>query len=244
MPSIPTLLRNPPMPRSEPARFARWLKEVAGLPTISVTKLAKEASMQPREVRAVIADHRDSTKGQRRDLYEAAIALLERIDGGKPSPMLPKAGSIQAYFTGNAGEHTGLCLNELCDAIRSAETEVLVMAYRLSSKRFLAALQETAEGGVPVRVIHDGRVFRPPRSTKVTYLADRTHTCQHNKVLLIDGKLLYTGSFNFTEAADSKNAENLIRCTDPAIVAQFAAYWSATYRQLRGPTDRKRSVRD
>ena len=39
---------------------------------------------------------------------------------------------------------------------------------------------------------------------------DAKHGIAHNKVMVIDGKTLITGSFNFTKAAEEKNAENLL----------------------------------
>ena len=45
---------------------------------------------------------------------------------------------------------------------------------------------------------------------KMEPLIDTHHAIAHNKVMLIDGKTLLTGSFNFTQQAESHNAENLI----------------------------------
>lgn len=38
---------------------------------------------------------------------------------------------------------------------------------------------------------------------------DAAHAIAHNKVIIIDGETAITGSFNFTKAAEEKNAENL-----------------------------------
>ena len=37
----------------------------------------------------------------------------------------------------------------------------------------------------------------------------------HNKIILIDDHLIFTGSYNWTKAAESRNAENLLRIEDP-----------------------------
>jgi phosphatidylserine/phosphatidylglycerophosphate/cardiolipin synthase-like enzyme len=39
---------------------------------------------------------------------------------------------------------------------------------------------------------------------------DTAHAIAHNKVIVIDGSTVVTGSFNFTRAAQEKNAENLL----------------------------------
>jgi phosphatidylserine/phosphatidylglycerophosphate/cardiolipin synthase-like enzyme len=49
----------------------------------------------------------------------------------------------------------------------------------------------------------------------------------HNKIMVIDGKTVLTGSFNFTKAAEDDNAENLLVIQDPALAAKYAANWQA-----------------
>jgi phosphatidylserine/phosphatidylglycerophosphate/cardiolipin synthase-like enzyme len=39
---------------------------------------------------------------------------------------------------------------------------------------------------------------------------DPHHAIAHNKVMILDGHTLLTGSFNFTHHAESDNAENLL----------------------------------
>lgn len=39
---------------------------------------------------------------------------------------------------------------------------------------------------------------------------DAAHAIAHNKVMIIDGETIITGSFNFTRAAEDKNAESLL----------------------------------
>ena len=36
----------------------------------------------------------------------------------------------------------------------------------------------------------------------------------HNKVAIIDGKILFTGSYNWSKAAEEKNQENLLEFID------------------------------
>jgi phosphatidylserine/phosphatidylglycerophosphate/cardiolipin synthase-like enzyme len=53
-------------------------------------------------------------------------------------------------------------------------------------------------------------------------LIDDQHAIAHNKVMVIDSATVITGSFNFTKAAEAKNAENLHVITDaPELVKQY-----------------------
>ena len=45
---------------------------------------------------------------------------------------------------------------------------------------------------------------------KIPVSIESKHAIAHNKVMIIDGNTVITGSFNFTKAAEEKNAENLL----------------------------------
>jgi phosphatidylserine/phosphatidylglycerophosphate/cardiolipin synthase-like enzyme len=71
------------------------------------------------------------------------------------------------------------------------------------------------------------------RSSAATYLTnagisvwvDTQVAIAHNKVIIIDGARIITGSFNFTAAAQNHNAENLIVLEDPALASEYKANW-------------------
>ena len=47
----------------------------------------------------------------------------------------------------------------------------------------------------------------------------------HNKVMIIAEKEVITGSFNFTDAAQKRNAENLVFITDTKLAKEYMANW-------------------
>ena len=56
-------------------------------------------------------------------------------------------------------------------------------------------------------------------------LIDAKHAIAHNKIMVIDGAVVITGSFNFTKAAEEKNAENLLIIQDTALAARYIENW-------------------
>ncbi len=48
------------------------------------------------------------------------------------------------------------------------------------------------------------------KSGGVSVWLDDRHACSHNKIIIIDRETVITGSFNFTYAAEIRNAENLL----------------------------------
>jgi phosphatidylserine/phosphatidylglycerophosphate/cardiolipin synthase-like enzyme len=63
---------------------------------------------------------------------------------------------------------------------------------------------------------------------------DADHAISHNKVIIIDGETVLTGSFKFTKAAQEKNAENVLIIRDKALAAQCTQNWEA-HRQHSQP---------
>lgn len=139
-----------------------------------------------------------------------------------PAASVPK--SVQAHFSPKGG-----CTDALVDLISSARKKVQVQAYSFTSTRIAEALVAAARRGVAVEVILD-KSHRTERFAAVDVLAragipllvDARHAIAHNKVLLVDGERVVTGSFNFTKAAESANAENLLILNDPELVARYS----------------------
>ena len=109
------------------------------------------------------------------------------------------------------------CTGLIVRLVDKAKQEILVHAYSFTSAPIAKALVQAHRQGVAVTVILD-RSQRGDRYSEADFLAhmgiptfiDRRHAVAHNKVMLIDRQIVLTGSFNFTRAAQEKNAENLL----------------------------------
>ena len=85
--------------------------------------------------------------------------------------------------------------------------------------------------GVHVEAILD-KSQRTERYSSATFLSnagiptyiDDKHAIAHNKIMIIDGATLITGSFNFTKQAEEKSAENMLVIKgDPGLVKKYLA---------------------
>jgi phosphatidylserine/phosphatidylglycerophosphate/cardiolipin synthase-like enzyme len=63
---------------------------------------------------------------------------------------------------------------------------------------------------------------------------DAKHAIAHNKVMVIDGATVITGSFNFTKAAEEHNAETMLVIRDQALAAKYGANWQAHVEHSEG----------
>ncbi|MEA5114188.1 MAG: phospholipase D family protein [Geobacteraceae bacterium] len=122
------------------------------------------------------------------------------------------AGTIDVYFSPRGG-----ATEAIVREIASARSEILVQAYSFTSAPVAKALLDARKRGVRVEVLLDKSQRREKYSSADfllhggidTYI-DSRHAISHNKIMIIDRMTLITGSFNFTKAAEEKNAENLL----------------------------------
>jgi phosphatidylserine/phosphatidylglycerophosphate/cardiolipin synthase-like enzyme len=134
---------------------------------------------------------------------------------------------VAVYFA-PGGEPTQAIVN----ALHQAKQAVLVQAYSFTSAPIAKALVEAHKRGVRTQVILDSSQ-QTEKYSEADFLAhagircliDGEHAIAHNKVMVIDGVTVITGSFNFTKAAEEKNAENVVIITDPSVASQYAANW-------------------
>ncbi len=107
-----------------------------------------------------------------------------------------------------------------------------MLAYDFTSVPIGKALIRAKRRGVSVEVVMD-RPGALNEYSEVPYLtrvgipvyADSHEMMQHNKVMIIDGETVITGSFNFTKAAEYDNAENLLIIKSPELARKYLENW-------------------
>ena len=125
---------------------------------------------------------------------------------------IQSTGTIEPFFSPNGGA-TEVIVAE----IGKAKTEIIIQAYSFTSKPIAKALVAAKKRGVRIEAVLD-KSNDTAKYSAATFLAnagipvliDSAHAIAHNKVIIIDRAILITGSFNFTNAAEEKNAENLL----------------------------------
>ena len=131
--------------------------------------------------------------------------------------------SVEVYFSPRGG-----CQDAIIREVNAARDSVHVQAYSFTSAPIAKALVDAHRRGVKVEVVIDaGRVTEKYSEATffanqgVPIFADGKHQIAHNKVMVIDGKTVITGSFNFSKAAEESNAENLLVIRSPEIAAKY-----------------------
>ena len=152
-------------------------------------------------------------------------------------PVLPAQGTVQLAFTpwDNAEAM-------IVDRIRGAKQQILVQAFSFTSRALAHALIAAKKRGVDVQIMADreqtfgGDASRIPDLVRagIPVALEVRYQSAHNKVMILDtgtaDAAVITGSYNWTYAAQYKNAENvLILRNSPDIANAYAANWRRHY---------------
>src|SRR5437764_723256 len=127
------------------------------------------------------------------------------------SPALAEP-SVRVAFSPNAG-----ATDAIVQVINGAEHSIHLAAYGFTSKPIAQALLDAHQRGVEVEAVLD-QSNATAGSTAATVLAnsgipvriDDRYAIMHDKFIIVDGRTVETGSFNYTAAAERHNAENVL----------------------------------
>jgi phosphatidylserine/phosphatidylglycerophosphate/cardiolipin synthase-like enzyme len=129
------------------------------------------------------------------------------------------------------------CSKHILREIDNARKEILVAVYAFTSDELASALAQARHRGVTVQVILDrdfdaandnskGKTLEiqniPVRRASGIRAAkpDRESGLMHQKFAVIDRRLVFSGSYNWTNSADKLNHENLLLFRDAASLAE------------------------
>lgn len=157
----------------------------------------------------------------------------------KAPPVSRARGTVQVAFTPWDDAEA-----MIVQSIRRARQQILVQAFSFTSRTLANALLAARRRGVDVQVIADreqtysGEASRIPDLVQegIPVVLDVRYQSAHSKVMVIDAgtadAAVITGSYNWTYAAQYKNAENvLILRHNPEIVNAYAANWRRHYAE-------------
>lgn len=156
-----------------------------------------------------------------------ALSLVPAAHAFDQGTIIPGTGTIRLAFPPEQ-DAAGLVV----DSIDAARDEVLVQAFSFTHAGIAAALVRAQRRGVRVEVLADPQQIELIEHNVVGKIAaggvavytDPAHASAHDKVVVVDASgehpAVVTGSFNFTFAAQYRNAENLLVIRDNGELAR------------------------
>lgn len=138
------------------------------------------------------------------------------------------AARVSVYFT-----PAEQCEARIVDAIDQARSTIRLQAYGFTSLPIIHALQRAAKRHVEVLAILDK--INEKRYSGATLLQaagipvwiDVDPAIAHNKIVVIDRYLVIGGSYNYTAAAQKRNAENVTFTESREFAREFIDNWDS-----------------
>lgn len=160
----------------------------------------------------------------------------------------PEGTQIQTCFTPQQR-----CLPLIVAEIRKAKHEILIQAYQLTSEPIADALIEAHRKGVVVKVLADKSQESNLHSQLqnlaqggIEVLIDAKPQIAHHKIFILDAQTLIGGSYNFSNAAEYTNAENLFILKNNPVIREYWENWMTRHdlsRPLKAKNDKKEKSR-
>jgi phosphatidylserine/phosphatidylglycerophosphate/cardiolipin synthase-like enzyme len=142
---------------------------------------------------------------------------------------------IEVYFAPE--DHAG---DEIIKEIEAANHTIYFETFVFTHYEIEQAIIERNKTGVNVKGIferdmkyHSNSTFQNMTNSGINVIWDGCSEimhCMHNKIFIIDNKTIITGSFNPSEAADTRNDENVLiihnKSISDAYVSEFDKMWN------------------
>ena len=133
-------------------------------------------------------------------------------------------------------------LARLISVVSEAKRSIHFMAFAYTDFDLAKAMMDRAAGGVEVAGIFESRGANTEASECPTLLnfgldvrLDSNPRTFHHKVVIIDGAIVATGSFNFSTNAAESNDENLLIIHSPEVAALYEAEFNRRMAEARVP---------
>ncbi len=144
---------------------------------------------------------------------------------------------LGVYFSPKTGAGGG-CEKEIIYWIGKASTSIHVLIYSFTSDAIANALINAYNRGVEVRVVFEesetGGVYKDEklRDAGISVRTDTNTRKMNNKVMIVDGEIVITGSYDWTETAEIFNNENLVVLKGDHVSSvfeeEFSTIWDAS----------------
>lgn len=127
----------------------------------------------------------------------------------------------------------------MLETIASAKHDIQILAYAFQAPDIMQALVDAKSRGINVRVVVDKKRNKGKTSKKAMDFVtsngvelrtnDHFHI-HHDKVIIVDGTTVETGSFNFAPSAETANSENVVVIREmPEVARQYLAHWQSRW---------------
>jgi phosphatidylserine/phosphatidylglycerophosphate/cardiolipin synthase-like enzyme len=128
------------------------------------------------------------------------------------------------------------CSAVIIKEIDKAKKQILVQAYSFTDYHIADALIRAKHRNVDVDVIVDksqknGKAINYLKHNNISIKIDYLPAIAHNKIIIIDGRIVIGGSYNYSKNASHRNAENVIIIKDSGVAEKYRINWIDRYKK-------------
>jgi len=128
---------------------------------------------------------------------------------------------------------------EIIDLINNAENSIDIEMYVFTSKDVIEALERARNRGIKIRIILERDTIGGGNSETYFDLASKgfniryasdTYKLTHSKIMIIDDKIVFVGSHNFSNSAIYENREASVIINDIKTAEEFIRIFDIDWR--------------
>lgn len=130
-------------------------------------------------------------------------------------------------------------LESISDLLKQARKTLDICVFTITDERLAGDIWDCHHRGVQVRIITDddkmydhGSAIKDLKNAGIYVKIDHSRYHMHHKFGIIDSRIVFTGSFNWTYSASKHNQENLLITTNSDIVNQYSDQYQILWGEM------------
>jgi phosphatidylserine/phosphatidylglycerophosphate/cardiolipin synthase-like enzyme len=161
----------------------------------------------------------------------------DRMVPETPNPEVSIDGiNMEVYFSPDDG-----VAEQILEILNDAEESIYFMAFSFTTDEFGEAIREQAENGLTVAGVMEEQQVNSNIGTEYDFFKqagldvflDGNEGQMHHKTMIVDGRIVITGSYNFSRSAETRNDENVIIFHNEKIADFFLGEFQRVYEQVQ-----------
>lgn len=130
-------------------------------------------------------------------------------------------------------------LESISGLLKESQKTLDLCVFTITDERLAKDILDCHQGGIKVRIITDdekifdhGSVIRDLKKAGIPVRIDHSRYHMHHKFGIIDSRIVFTGSFNWTYTASKHNQENLLITTNFDITKQYSEEFERLWNEM------------
>jgi phosphatidylserine/phosphatidylglycerophosphate/cardiolipin synthase-like enzyme len=154
-----------------------------------------------------------------------------------PHPEITVNGTnMEVFFSPDDG-----IANHILEILNEAKKSISFLAFSFTTDEFGEVIRTQAENGLTVSGVMEEQQIKSNIGTEYDFFKqagldvflDGNEGQMHHKTMIVDDRIVITGSYNFSSSAETRNDENIVIFHSPEIARFYLKEFSRIYAQAQ-----------